>query len=136
MSDEPEVTSDPADAAPTRRRLLMLGAVSASAVVTIRPALAQTAGSVLNCEIPIPDATRAGHWIDPQGRLVPVGTSGAFPPAPRPLKGQEVRTAMTSGSPYSGIDYDASRAYTAYIRRLQHGNSGFTCYASLQMPRG
>jgi hypothetical protein len=35
-----------------------------------------------------------------------------------------------------GTDADSSRAYTNYIRRLQSGTSGFTCFASLQMPRG
>ena len=124
------------DGAPNRRRLLMLGAISASAVVTIRPALAQTAGSVLTCEIPVPDPARAGNWISPDGKLVAPATEGAFPPAPRPLTGEEVRSALRSRSAYRGIDYDASQAYTKYIRRLQQGTSGFTCYASLQMPRG
>lgn len=127
---------DPAGIASNRRRLLMLGAISASAVVTIRPALAQTAGSVLNCEIQVPDLARAGNWISPEGELVAPSTPGAFPPAPRPLTGEEVRSALNSRAAYRGIDYDASQAYTKYIRRLQLGTSGFTCYASLQMPRG
>jgi len=122
------------DAAPTRRRLLMLGAVSASAVVTIRPAMANTIGSVLNCEIPIPDPARAGNFVAPDGKLVPANTPGAFAPPGRPLTGQEVRSSLSSGAPYRGSSYEASRAYTNYIRRLQHGNSGFTCFASLQMP--
>ncbi len=33
-------------------------------------------------------------------------------------------------------DFATNRAYTNYIRRLQQGTSGFTCFASLQMPRG
>ena len=136
MSDERDDSREPSAAAPTRRRLLMLGAVSASAVVTIRPALAQTAGSVLNCEIPVPDPARGANWIDPQGKLVPPDTPGAFTPMIRPLKGEEVKTAIKTGAPYDGQSYEASRAYTNYIRRLQHGNSGFTCFASLQMPRG
>ena len=136
MSDERNQTSEPHDAAPTRRRLLMLGAVSASAVVTIRPALAQTTGSVLNCQIPVPDPASGGNWIDPDGKLVPPNTPGAFMPLTRPLTGEEVKGAIRSGAPYSGQSYEASRAYTNYIRRLQHGNSGFTCFASLQAPRG
>jgi hypothetical protein len=129
------VAADVDAGATSRRRLLMLGAISASAVVTIRPALAQTAGSVLNCEIPVPDP-RAGQWISAEGKLVAPGKPGAFPPAPRPLTGEEVRSALNLRTPYRGMDYDASQAYTKYIRRLQLGNSGFTCYASLQMPRG
>jgi hypothetical protein len=119
----------------SRRQALMIGAVAASAVVSIRPALAQAAGSVLNCEIPVPDAARAGSYISPEGKLVPADTPGAFPPSPRPFKGQEVRSAMTSGRSLPGTDPQRSQAYTNYIRRLQQGQSGFTCYASLQNPR-
>lgn len=124
-----------AEPAPTRRRLLQLGAVSASAVITIRPALAQSAASVLNCEIPVPDPARTGRWIAQDGSLVDPSTPGSFMPPARPLTGEEVKAALT-GSPYPGVDYQASQAYTNYIRRLQQGTSGFTCYASLQMPRG
>jgi hypothetical protein len=117
------------------RRALMLGAASASAIVSIKPALAQTAGSVLNCEIPVPDAGRAGNYIAPDGTLVPPGTQGAFPAAGRAFTGEEVKQAL-NGSSLPGTTYEQSRAYTNYIRRLQRGTSGFTCFASLQMPRG
>lgn len=122
--------------APTRRRLLMLGAATVSTVVTIRPALAQSAASVLSCQIPVPDPARSGRWIAPDGALVDPATPGAFAPPARPLEGEEVKAALMSGRPYPGADYEASRAYTNYIRRLQQGTSGFTCFASLQMPRG
>ncbi|MBV9840314.1 MAG: hypothetical protein JOY99_02060 [Sphingomonadaceae bacterium] len=120
----------------TRRGVLMLGAIGASAVITIRPALAETAGSVLNCKIPVPDSAHASQYIAPDGSIVAAGTQGAYPPAPRPLTGQEVRTAMQGGPSPSGLSPDQSRAYINYIRRLQQGQSGFTCYASLQSPRG
>ncbi|WP_380787303.1 hypothetical protein [Sphingomonas sp. R86521] len=137
MSDDTRSENDgPEAAASPTRRLLMLGAVSASAVVSIRPALAQTAGSVLNCEIPIPDPGRAGSYIDPQGQVVALGTKGAFPPASRPFKGEEVRRAIAGGNSLPGTESDRSRAYVNYIRRLQRGQGGFTCFASLQMPRG
>jgi len=129
------IGSEPAGV-PTRRRVLMLGAVSASAVVTIRPALASTAASVMNCEIPVPDPANQGQWIAADGTLVSPNTPGAFTPPLRPLKGEEVKTAIQRGQPYSGSQYDASKAYTNYIRRLQRGTSGFTCFASLQMPKG
>lgn len=119
----------------TRRQALMLGAVAASAVVSIRPALAQTTGSVLTCEIPVPDAGRAGSYIAADGSLVPRDTPGAFPPSPRPLKGEDVRAAL-QGRTLPGTSMEQSQAYTNYVRRLQHGMSGFTCYASLQNPRG
>jgi hypothetical protein len=129
-------TAGSGEGSSTRRRILMLGAVSASAVVTIRPALASTAASVLNCEIPIPDPARNGQWIAVDGSLVSPNTPGAFAPPLRPVKGEEVKAAIQSGRPYPGTPYDASKAYTNYIRRLQRGTSGFTCFASLQMPRG
>jgi len=134
MMDQPDDSTETEKTDPTRRRALMIGAVAASAVVSIRPALAQTAGSVLNCEIPVPDAARAGNYIAPDGRLVPSDTPGAFPPSPRPFKGEEVRSAMR-GRTLPGTDPSRSQAYTNYIRRLQQGQSGFTCYASLQNPR-
>ena len=121
--------------AATRRRVLQLGAVTASAVVSIRPALAQTAGSVLACEIPVPDSGRAGSYIAADGSTVAAGTPGAFAPPGHPFKGEDVKRALT-GSTLPGTDPEASRAYVNYIRRLQRGQGGFTCFASLQMPRG
>jgi hypothetical protein len=126
---------DSQGAKPSRRMVLALGAVAASTVVTIRPALAQTAGSVLNCEIPIPAPQKAGQYIAADGSLVAPGTPGAFPPLARPLKGEEVKTLLHGGPSPAGVDSQAAQAYANYIRRLQAGMSGFTCYASLQMPR-
>ena len=120
---------------PTRRRVLVLGAVTASAVVSIRPALAQTAGSVMTCEIPVPDAGRAGSFIADDGSVVPAGTQGAYPASGRPFKGQEVKQALAGGQ-LPGTTWESNRAYVNYIRRLQRGQGGFTCFASLQMPRG
>jgi len=120
---------------PSRRAVLVLGAAAASTVVTVRPALAQTAGSVLNCEIPIPQPSAGGNYISPQGELVPAGTPGAAPPLGRPLRGEEVKNLLRSGTTPAGVDPTSAQAYANYIRRLQAGMSGFTCYASLQMPR-
>jgi hypothetical protein len=130
-SDPPIETA----AGTTRRRALMLGAVGVSAVVSIRPALAQTQASVINCEIPVPDAGRAGSYIAADGSTVPAGTPGAFPPASLPFKGQDVKTALAGGQ-LPGTTYEQTQASEKYIRRLQSGTSGFTCFASLQMPRG
>ncbi|MBC7987950.1 MAG: hypothetical protein H7X93_14955 [Sphingomonadaceae bacterium] len=136
MSEENQPPAKPeANPVPSRRTVLMLGAVAASSVVTIRPALAQTAGSVLNCQIPVPDPGRSGQYVAPDGRVVSPGTPGAFPPPGRPLRGEDVKNAMR-GRPLPGYGYSQSQAYTNYVRRLQAGMSGFTCYASLQMPRG
>jgi hypothetical protein len=120
---------------PSRRTVLALGAVAASTVITIRPALAQTAGSVLNCEIPVPAPESGANYIAADGSLVPPGTPGAYAPAPRPITGEEAKALLNGGATPAGLDAEAAQAYANYIRRLQAGMSGFTCYASLQMPR-
>jgi hypothetical protein len=121
---------------PSRRAVLALGAAAASTVVTIRPALAQTAGSVLNCEIPVPaPEAPPAPTSPPTAPSFPPAHKGAFPPAPRPITGEEAKALLNGGPTPAGLDAEASQAYTNYIRRLQAGMSGFTCYASLQMPR-
>ncbi|ATI78787.1 hypothetical protein [Sphingobium yanoikuyae] len=137
-SVEPEkATNDtvvPDLAVPSRRQLLMGGAVAASAIVSIRPALANTAASVLNCTIPVPDPSRSGNYIAPNGQMVPAGTPGAYPASGRTYTGEQVKQALR-GRPLPGTSYEQNQAYLNYIRRLQSGQSGFTCFASLQMPR-
>lgn len=118
-----------------RRRLFMGGAVAACAIVSVRPALAQTAASVLHCQISVPDAARAGSLIAPDGSLVPAGTPGAYRGAAKPFTGEQVKSALAGGRTLPGTSYEQNSAYLNYIRRLQTGTSGFTCYASLQMPR-
>jgi hypothetical protein len=135
MSEPNDSSPRETAAQPSRRLVLALGAAAASTVVTIRPALAQTAGSVFNCEIPVPAPQAAGSYIAQDGSLVAPGTPGAFPPLPRPLKGEEVKVMLRGGPAPAGVDAESAQAYANYIRRLQAGMSGFTCYASLQMPR-
>ncbi|HEX8402027.1 MAG TPA: hypothetical protein VF628_10015 [Allosphingosinicella sp.] len=134
MSDASNPEPSP-DRPPTRRTVLALGAIAASTVVTVRPALAQAAGSVLNCEIPVPSPQAAGSFIAQDGSVVPAGTAGAFPPPPRPITGEEAKMLLRGGPTPAGLDSQSAQAYANYIRRLQAGMSGFTCYASLQMPR-
>jgi len=117
---------------PSRRTVLVLGAAAASTVVTVRPALAQAAGSVLNCEIPVPGPHAGGNYIAADGNLVAPGTPGAAPPLGRALKGEEVKALLRNGTTPAGTDPTSAQAYANYIRRLQSGMSGFTCYASLQ----
>ncbi len=104
MSDQNQSTSGEPAPAPSRRMVLALGAAAASTVVTIRPALAQTAGSVMNCEIPVPAPQAAGSYVAPDGSLVAPGTAGAVPPAPRPLTGEEVKVMLRGGPAPAGID--------------------------------
>ncbi len=134
MSGTEDKAAEEGSVMPSRRTVLVLGAAAASTVVTIRPALAQTAGSVLNCEIPVPGPHAAGSHIARDGSLVPPGTPGAAPPLARPLRGEEARMLLRGSTP-PGVQPGSSQAYANYIRRLQSGMSGFTCYASLQMPR-
>ena len=122
------------EAVPSRRKMLVLGAVGVSAALTIRPAFAQTAASVMNCQIPVPDVSGAGKYIDAQGNLVAAGTKGAFPGSPRPFTGEEVKRAFR-GQTLPGTTYNQSQAYLEYIRRLRAGQSGFTCFASITMQR-
>lgn len=135
-SEQPSATPEPRteDGIPTRRRMLALGAVGVSAAITIRPAFAQAAVSVMNCEIPVPDPARSTQYIDATGKLVPAGTRGAFPGATRAFTGEEVKRGL-AGATLPGTTADQSQAYLQYIRRLQAGQSGFTCFASIQMPR-
>ena len=135
-NDQPQSANDGDGAghAVGRRRILMVGAAGIAAAVTVRPAFAQTAASVFNCEIPVPDAANSGKYIALDGTLVPAGTTGAFPAAGRAFKGEEVRQAL-QGRSLPGTGYEQGQAYLNYIRRLRAGQSGFTCYASIQMPR-
>jgi hypothetical protein len=135
MDEQSEQIGQEGFGRPSRRAVLALGAVAASTVVTVRPALAQTAGSVLACQIPVPGPQAGGSYIAEDGSLVAPGTPGAVPPAPRPLTGEEVKAMLSDGPSPAGIDSQAAQNYANYIRRLQAGMSGFTCYASLQMPR-
>jgi hypothetical protein len=118
-----------------RRTVLALGAIAASTVVTIRPALAQTAGSVMTCSIPVPAPEAGGQYIAADGSLVAPGTPGSYAPLPRPMSGEDAKRLMLRGQTPPGMDSQQAQAYANYIRRLQQGQSGFTCYASLQMPR-
>ncbi len=141
VNDTPKHEQGPADDGESagrggvdRRHALMLGAFAASTIVSVRPAIAQATGSVLNCEIPVPDRAQAGQYIAGDGRLVPPDTPGSFAPPGRNYTGEEVKRAL-QGRSLPGATYEQNQAYLNYIRRLQAGQSGFTCYASLQMPR-
>lgn len=137
MTEQGDRGSDDAaqdNVAPDRRALLRLGGLGVAAVVTIRPAIAQAAASVINCEVPVPDGAKRGAYIAADGSTVASGTPGAFPGAPAPLKGKDVKAALNGRSFPTASSPEQSQAWTNYIRRLQRGQSGFTCYASLQMP--
>ncbi len=132
--DDQESRDNAGSKAPTTRRALMLGAAAASTIISVRPALAQSAASVMNCEIPVPGQHGIGMNIDSYGKLVARDTPGSFVATGQKFTGEQVKAAMR-GRSLPGTSYDQSQAYVNYIRRLQSGQSGFTCYASLQMSR-
>lgn len=141
--DQDQTPQNPAAAAAsaTTRRMLMLGAVGTSAVVAIKPALAATTGSILNCQIPVPGPGDTGKYIASDGSLAPpsllgpITGLGPFPPPGRPFTGEEVRQAMLEGSNLPGASSRATQAYLNYIKKLRMGQSGYTCFLSLQNPR-
>ena len=45
-----------------------------------------------------------------------------------------MKTAL-NGRSLPGATSEQSDAYLNYIRRLQRGDAGFTCFASIQNPR-
>lgn len=125
MNEQPQndanQSSDPKNAGiVTRRRALMMGAVTASAVISIKPALAQSAGSALNCSITVPtrSETRSRSVIDPVSQQV---------------VSEEYSVSLPGGT-YSGEQVRKGYVPTDhmnYIRGLKRGQSGFTCFASI-----
>ncbi|CAM3019930.1 hypothetical protein [Sphingomonas sp. UMB7805-LC452B] len=145
MPEEPATATASASASSvTSRRMLMLGAAGASTVIAIRPALANTTASVLTCQIPVPGPGNAGKYIDRNGNVVdpgPLGPLGAlfggpYPPPSRPFTGEEVRDALYKGVYLPGTTYYSNDAYLKYIKKLSGGQSGYTCFLSIQNPRG
>ena len=110
MKDEKGVAS--------RRRMLQLGAIGASAVMTVRPALATTMASVINCQIPVPDPGRAGDYVAANGSLVPPGTQGAFPGPATPLKGADVKRALSGRTLPSGPKPKCARVSGVFLPTL------------------
>ena len=78
-------------------------------------------------------AVQLGTYKD--GTLVDAGTSGAVRPPAQPMTGTQAQNMLNGQTP-PGMNPSSRQAYVNYIRRLQQGTAGFTCYASLQNPRG
>lgn len=135
MSDESnrEPLIDETGAA-TRRNLLRLGALGVPAIATMSPAFAQAQVSIMKCQIPVPDPANVGKWIRNDGVLVASGTKDSFPGPARNYTGQEILTMsrpnikMTNGNTLS---QSAFNAHVEYIKKLQRGTQGFTCFASI-----
>lgn len=76
----------------------------------------------------------SGMNIDAAGNLVTPDTPGSFAQSGAKYTGEQVKAALNGGS-LPGTTYEQNQAYLNYVRKLQAGQSGFTCYASIQMPR-
>lgn len=115
----------------SRRAILRLGAVAIPAVVTLKPAFA-AATSVMNCEIPM------DKWVDAYGEATTAGAEGSFAPPSRPYLGEEIRSmsapsmSLADGNPMS---QQAFNAHVEYIKKMQRGSPGFTCFASIAARR-
>lgn len=123
-------------AVPSRRRLLMMGAATASTIVSVKPAMAQAQVSILNCQIPVPGPHVAGRYFDTEGNLVTPDTPGAIQPPNRTYTGEQIKAAMNGSWLDGAADETSKRAYLKYIDKLQPGQSGFTCYVSIVNGRG
>lgn len=135
--EQPENISPQGDeAAATRRSMLRIGALSAAAIVTIRPGIAQAAvTSAMTCNISIPLAADAGKWIKKDGTVVKANTANSWAPPSQPLRGEDVKNAIKYSTRIPGTVADQTTAYLNYInRKITSGKPGFTCYASLQSP--
>lgn len=132
--DERPEAAGGAEQRPTRRSMLRIGALSAAAVVTVRPGMAQAASSALTCSIRVPQSSQAGKWIKKNGDVVNPNTANAFPGPSSPLKGEDVKNSLKYGTNYPGYNAAKTEAYNNYIKKLTIGKQGYTCYASLQSP--
>lgn len=127
MSDRDQGTHESMGAT-SRRTLLRLGAIAVPAVVTLKPAFAQTNTSIMTCEIPV------NQWVDDQGDIKAAGTEGAYAPPSRPYTGEEIRNedqpsiTTTDGKELTS---DAFNAHIRYMNKMQRGTPGFTCFASI-----
>jgi hypothetical protein len=120
MSDHEQNTPQARGGDATRRTVLRLGAIAVPAVVTLKPAFAANS-SVMNCEIPI------DKWVDQFGNVQTANAQNAFAPPSRPYTGEEIRTLDKP----AGVSQDAFNAHVEYIKKMQRGTPGFTCFASI-----
>ena len=115
----------------SRRAVLRLGAVAVPAVVTLKPAFAAST-SVMNCQIPM------DKWVDAYGNVQAAGTKDSFAPPSRPYLGEEIRTMSRpsiSTADGKSLTQEAFNAHVEYIKKMQRGTPGFTCFASIAARR-
>lgn len=137
MSDQMKPEAPGAETAQSRRAILRLGAVAAPAMLMVKPAMAQTAASVLACEIPLTvPVNKDGKPVDPTTiRERDIQRGKVFmPPSSGKYFGQEIRDYYNNGS-VPNPNPDAFKAHLKYIKNLQMGDQGYTCFVSIQQTR-
>ena len=81
---------------------------------------------------PLIAAKEAG--IDASGNVKAANASGAYPPPSRAYKGEEIlklqrpNIKMTNNQT---LTQSAFNAHVEYIKKMQRGTAGFTCWASI-----
>ena len=80
------------------------------------------------CQVPVPDPKfGTGNWIDREGTSSMPGTPGAFRAA-EPAVDRRADQACDAGRELPRRGLSDEPGLSAYIRKLQSGMSGFTCY--------
>ncbi len=115
--------------AATRRAMLRLGAVAIPAALTVKPALAQTLTSTINCTIPIPDKiTTNGDFKKDKGeKTYAPPTGGAY-------TGQQVKDYnpdLGTPIPVNAQSSDQFKAHYQYVTTNLNGRQGMTCFVSI-----
>lgn len=125
--DEVTAATDVANATPSRRSLLKIGAVAAPAVLTLRPGHAWAAS--FNCSVRIPYIIQ-----NADGTIQPVLPIDSEPPRSVPA-GQTIvpPPRVTTGRFYNGAELLAGSLPDAHVRYLSTvtAGQGLTCLQSI-----
>ncbi len=128
MHKEDQVTQK--SGAATRRAMLRLGAVALPAALTVKPALAQTLTSTINCTIPIPDRiTDDGDFDLERGESIYYA-----PPSGDGYTGQQIKDYNPDlGTPVPlNADSPAQfKAHYNYVTTNLNNRDGMTCFVSI-----
>jgi hypothetical protein len=125
--DETAAAANAANATPSRRQLLKIGAIASPAVLTLRPGHAWAAS--FNCSVRIPYIIQ-----NADGTIVPILPIDSEPPASVPA-GQTIIAPPrpVSGRFYLGDEILAAGLPDAHIRYLStvSAGQGLTCLQSI-----
>ena len=139
MSDTTENRDEPASterASASRRNLLKLGAIAAPAIVTLKPGLAW-ANSAPNCFIPVTEpCDQQGNKIDSQTNIAAMQSNTQIVAPPQYSRGYNGHDTVPGYTAEQVLNGDVEHpAHLEYIKKLQRGDQGFTCLASIAATR-